>query len=61
MTKDPAEHHAADPDDLQNETPEGAGASTGLDRPTPKAGPVADTSIPAVDQTDLGLEDRPQG
>lgn len=61
MSGNPAEHHAADPDDLENETPEDSGATTGLDRPTPEAGPVADTTDPSVDTSDLGLEDRPLG
>ncbi len=52
---------SADPDDLQNETPDDAGASTGLDRPVPKVGPVPDPSDPSVRDDDLGLEDRAMG
>ena len=61
MSDDPTAHHSADPDDLENETPEDEGASTGMERPTVEAGPVADTSDPSVQTIDLGLEDRPQG
>ncbi len=57
----PTDHLSADPDDLENETPDDAGASTGLDRPVPRVGPVPDPSDPSVRDDDLGLEDRAMG
>lgn len=57
----PTDHIAADPEDLHPDGTDSAGAATGLDRPVPAAGPVADTTDPAVEHEDLGLEDRPQG
>lgn len=49
---------AADPDDLDGATPESPGASTGLERPVSKAGPVADTPVVDPEQF-VDDDDRP--
>ncbi|HSJ92326.1 MAG TPA: hypothetical protein VK917_09655 [Ilumatobacter sp.] len=50
---------SADPEDLHASPPEDAGASTGVDRPFPAAGPVADP--PVGDPPLAGPPERPLG
>lgn len=50
---------AADPDDLHGTAPESPGAATGLDRPFPDSGPIADP--PVVDPPPADPPERPLG
>jgi hypothetical protein len=50
---------SADPEDLHTSPPEDPGASTGVDRPFPAAGPVADP--PVGDPPLAGPPERPLG
>ena len=50
---------SADPEDLHGTPPESPGASTGLDRPFPAAGPVADP--PVADPPSTDPPERPLG
>ena len=43
---------AADPADLRSRPPEGAAAETGLDRPFPESGPMADPPVGDPPPTD---------
>ena len=55
----PGGEMAADPADLHGSHPEDPAVATGLDRPLPDSGPVADP--PIVDPPLAGPPDRPLG